>query len=194
MLFFTDRKFETICIAGSKDLPILDDEFNENVETGTGILKAVVPKSHNDAEKIEVGNFVLSNDYKKETVALEVMEIFETRNTKEIIAEDAGLDLLNDEAGPIDMKGTLEDFAKATLGDDSSWDIGLNEIDPKKTMTLSYEEIATQTKRINQIAGRFDAEVSYSFNFKGNTILQKLVNFHKKRGKEIGQRIEIGKG
>lgn len=194
MLIFTDRAFKTIALADTKDIPLLDDELNENIETGTAVLTATIPKAHKDVMKIEVGNYVFATDYKSEIVALEVMEIFETRHEKEIIAEDAGLDLLNDEAGPLNKKGTLAELVRETLGMVSSWEIGIDEIGNDKTLTLEYTGLSTQTKRIAQIAGRFGAEVSYSFEFRGSAVKRKLVNFHKKRGRDSGQRIEIGKG
>lgn len=193
MLVFTDRHFNTIVLAGTKDLPLLEDSFNDSLETGTAMLKATLPKTNQDISKITVGSFVFAKGYRNEIVCLEVMEVFEARLEKEIIAEDVGLELLNEEAGNIDMKGTLREFIVATLGSDSSWEIGLNEIDNKTTRTLAYEGSATITKRINMIAGRFGAEVSYSFEEKGGVITRKLINFHKERGRVTGQRLEIGK-
>lgn len=193
MLVFTDRSFETLTLADTPEIPLLDDELNENTDTGTAILSVRIPKINKDVEKIEVGNFVFATDYKEDVKAFEVIELEETRHYKDILAEDTGLDLLNDEAGPIKMSGTLEEFIAATLGTTSAWEIGFIEIDPKKRMTLEYTAHATQTKRIAQIAGRFGCEVSYNFEFQGNTVAKKLVNFHVRRGKDTGRRLEIGK-
>ena len=137
MLVFTDRHFNTIVLAGTKDLPLLEDSFNDSLETGTAMLKATLPKTNQDISKITVGSFVFAKGYRKEIVCLEVMEVFEARLEKEVVAEDVGLELLNEEAGNIDMKGTLREFIVATLGSDSSWEIGLNEIDNKTTRTLA---------------------------------------------------------
>lgn len=195
MFVFTDRNFNAIAFADTKDIPLLEDELNDQLETGTVVLTLTIPKNHQDVAKVEVGNYIFASGYKTRTkpVAAEIMEIFETRHTKEIIAEDAGLDLLNDEAENIDMKGTLEEFILATIGPDSSWQIGINEIDKDKTMTLQYEGVATQTKRIAQIVSRFSGEVSYSLEMIGSTVVRKLINLHAKRGKNTGQRIEIGR-
>lgn len=192
MIIFTDRQFNTLALVDTDSSMILNDELNENIETGTAVFKTEIVKDHKDIERIDVGNFCFAVGYRNDPIALEVMEVFENRDTKEIIAEDAGLDLLNDDAEPSIFKGTLSEHIKKTIGEDSSWEVGLDEIGATKNLTLEYNSTTTQTKRISQIVGRFDAEVSYSFEFSGNVIKRKLINLHKKRGKDDGIRLEFG--
>lgn len=192
MIIFTDRQFNTLALVDTDSSMILNDELNENIETGTAVFKTEIVKDHKDIERIDVGNFCFAVGYRNDPIALEVMEVFENRDTKEIIAEDAGLDLLNDDAEPYIFKGTLAEHIKKTIGEDSSWEVGLDEIGATKNLTLEYNSTTTQTKRISQIVGRFDAEVSYSFEFSGNVIKRKLINLHKKRGKDDGIRLEFG--
>ncbi|KAA9239977.1 hypothetical protein F6I34_05630 [Aerococcus tenax] len=194
MIFFTDRQFNTVAIADADSpagLKLLDDDLNMQVKTGTSLYTAILKKNHPSVAQVTEGCFVFVPDFKNRLIVLEIMELEDYDNKKKIIAEDAGLDLLNEDTGPIKMKGTIKDFFNAITGD-SGWEIGLNEVSDKN-ITLEYTGTATTTKRLTEIAGRFDAEISYSFGFKGNRLVHKYVNFHKKRGKEVGARLELGK-
>lgn len=196
MIFFTNRDYETVAVADADTpdgLRLVGDELNESVATGAAIYQATIEKSDPTVTQIEAGNFVFVPDFKGRIIVLEIMEVEENRLTKKIIAEDAGLQLINSDVGKIDMKGTLKEFVKAVLGEDSDWQIGRDDIGDSRNLTLKYDEITNQTKRLNQIAGRFDAEISYSFEFKGNRITGKFINFHKKRGEHTAVRLEVGK-
>ncbi|MDO4662493.1 MAG: phage tail spike protein [Tissierellia bacterium] len=196
MIFFTNRSYETLAVASSDTdygLKLVEDELNQNIKTGTAIYTAKIAKNDKSVEKIEAGNFVFVPDFKNRIIVLEVMEVEESSSYKKIIAEDAGLELLNSDVGSHKMKGTLKEHILATIGDDSLWKIGIDEIGDSRNLTLEYTGVSNQTKRIVQIAGRFGAEISYSFIFDGNEIKGKRINFVKQRGEDRGIRLEIGK-
>ena len=174
-------------------LKLLDDELNQTIKTGTAIYNAKIAKNDKSVEKIEAGCFVFVPNFKNKMIPLEVMEVEEERSYKKIIAEDAGLELLNSDVGDHKMKGTLREHILATIGKDSDWTIGIDEIGDSKNLTLEYTGVSNQTKRIVQIAGRFGAEISYSFIFDGNEIKEKRINFVKERGENKAVRLEVGK-
>ena len=176
-----------------KGLVLLDDELNQTIKTGTAIYTAKIAKNDISVEKIEAGSFVFVPNFKNKIIPLEVMEVEESRSYKKIIAEDAGLELLNSDVGDHKMKGTLREHIMATIGNDSDWVIGIDEIGDSRNLTLEYTGVSNQTKRIVQIAGRFGAEISYDFKFDGNEIKEKRINFVKERGKDTARRLEIGK-
>lgn len=196
MIFFTNRGYETLAVASAdteEGLKILDDELNQTIKTGTAIYNAKIAKNDKSVEKIEAGSFVFVPNFKNKMIPLEVMEVEEERSYKKIIAEDAGLELLNSDVGDHKMKGTLREHILATIGKDSDWTIGIDEIGDSKNLTLEYTGVSNQTKRIVQIAGRFGAEISYSFIFDGNEIKEKRINFVKERGEDKAVRLEVGK-
>lgn len=196
MIFFTDRTYKTLAIAsvdGEKSLELLDDELNQSVKTGTAIYTAKIAKNDISASRIEAGNFVFVPNFKGKIIPLEIMEVKEHRSYKSTIAEDAGLELLNSDIGDHNMKGTLKEHIEATIGKDSDWVVGLDEIGNSKNLTLEYTGLTNQTKRIVQIAGRFGAEVSYDFVFDGNEIKEKRINFLRQRGRDTAVRLEVGK-
>ena len=196
MIFFTNRLYETLAVASpntEKGLKLLDDELNQTIKTGTAIYTAKIDKNDISAEKVEAGSFVFVPNFKNKIIVLEVMEVEESRSYKKIIAEDAGLELLNSDVGDHKMKGTLREHIMATIGNDSDWVIGIDEIGDSRNLTLEYTGVSNQTKRIVQIAGRFGAEISYDFKFDGNEIKEKRINFVKERGKDTARRLEVGK-
>lgn len=196
MIYFTDRGYKTVAIADTDSpdgLRLLSDELNTEIKTGTSIYKANIDKNHPTIESIEVGCFVFVPNFRNKMVVVEIMEVEETRTTKKIIAEDAGMSLINSDASPYKMKGTLREHVSAILGENSGWEIGADEIGDTKNLTLEYDGITTKTKRLQQVAGRFGAEIDYSFDFAHNSITKKKVNLYKRRGQNVGRRLEVGK-
>lgn len=196
MLIVTDRNLQTLTIV-SNDYPdgvhFQDDKFNENLETGTCMLTCSIDKVvEKDVELIEAGCLVVATGYKKKPVLLEITEVVETRYSKEIVAEDCGLDLLNEDIAEQDFKGTLAEWVNNTLGEKSDWVVGINEA-KDKNLAFKFEGTTTKTKRLAMIAGRFGCEISYDVKLNGNEIDKKVINFYKKRGKETGYRLEFGR-
>ena len=196
MLIITNRNLQTLTIV-SNDYPdgvhFQDDKFNENLETGTCMLTCSIDKVvEKDVELIEAGCLVVATGYKKKPVLLEITEVVETRYSKEIVAEDCGLDLLNEDIGEQDFKGTLVEWVNNTLGEKSDWVVGINEV-KDKNLAFKFDGTTTKTKRLAMIAGRFGCEISYDVKLNGNAIDKKVINFYKKRGKETGYRLEFGR-
>lgn len=196
MLIVTDRNLQTLTIV-SNDYPdgvhFQDDKFNENLETGTCMLTCSIDKVvEKDVELIEAGCLIVATGYKKKPVLLEITEVIETRYSKEIVAEDCGLDLLNEDIAEQDFKGTLAEWVNNTLGEKSDWVVGINEA-KDKNLAFKFDGTTTKTKRLAMIAGRFGCEISYDVKLNGNAIDKKVINFYKKRGKETGYRLEFGR-
>lgn len=196
MLIVTDRNLQTLTIV-CNDYPegvhFQDDKFNENLETGTCMLTCSIDKVvEKDVELIEAGCLIVATGYKKKPVLLEITEVVETRYSKEIVAEDCGLDLLNEDIAEQDFKGTLVEWVNNTLGDKSDWVVGINEA-KDKNLAFKFDGTTTKTKRLAMIAGRFGCEISYDVKLNGNAIDKKVINFYKKRGKETGYRLEFGR-
>lgn len=196
MLIITNRNLQTLTIV-SNDYPdgvhFQDDKFNENLETGTCMLTCSIDKVvEKDVELIEAGCLVVATGYKKKPVLLEITEVLETRYSKEIVAEDCGLDLLNEDIAEQDFKGTLAEWVNNTLGEKSDWVVGINEA-KDKNLAFKFDGTTTKTKRLAMIAGRFGCEISYDVKLNGNAIDKKVINFYKKRGKETGYRLEFGR-
>ena len=183
MLIVTDRNLQTLTIV-SNDYPdgvhFQDDKFNEDLETGTCMLTCSIDKVvEKDVELIEAGCLVVATGYKKKPVLLEITEVVETRYSKEIVAEDCGLDLLNEDIAEQDFKGTLAEWVNNTLGEKSDWVVGINEA-KDKNLAFKFDGTTTKTKRLAMIAGRFGCEISYDVKLNGNAIDKKVINVEKR--------------
>ena len=76
---------------------------------------------------------------------------------------------------------------------DSGWEVGTNEIPATTTRKLEWEGTETATKRLLQLVKRFDAEISYDFEFLNDKIYKKLIHIHKRIGEDKKVRLEVGR-
>ncbi|EPC79328.1 Putative antifreeze protein, partial [Lacticaseibacillus paracasei subsp. paracasei Lpp126] len=99
-------------------------------------------------------------------------------------AEDAGIDLINETVGPYKAPQAMgiADYI-SLFTNDSGFEIGLNEI-PNLKRTLEWTgESDTTLNRILSVATRFDnAELDFSFDVSGTTVVRRLINIHKRIG------------
>ena len=197
MITVTNRQYETLCqlnfdLAGG--LIAYDDWFEQDLSTGVGTYEFSVDKIGNrELEKLEVGCYLIVKDGSK-TRSFEVMRIEEDTHSKNIYAEDAGLDLLGEQVPPYKADKSypithyIDEFTF-----DAGWEIGKNEIPSTTTRKLEWKGTDTATKRLRQLVGRFDAEISYDFEIIHGKISKKLIHIFKKIGKDKKIRLEVGK-
>ncbi|MCB5814923.1 phage tail protein, partial [Lacticaseibacillus paracasei] len=99
-------------------------------------------------------------------------------------AEDAGIDLINETVGPYKAQQAMgiADYI-SLFTNDSGFEIGLNEI-PNLKRTLEWTgESDTTLNRILSVATQFDnAELDFSFDVSGTTVVRRLINIHKRIG------------
>ena len=122
------------------------------------------------------------------------MRIEEDTHSKNIYAEDAGLDLLGEQVPPYKADKSypithyIDEFTF-----DAGWEIGKNEIPSTTTRKLEWKGTDTATKRLRQLVGRFDAEICYDFEIIHGKISKKLIHIFKKIGQDKKIRLEVGK-
>lgn len=197
MITVTNRKYKTVCqltfdLAGG--LFAYNDYFEQDLDTGIGTYEFTVDKTGNsEIEKLVVGCYLMVTDGSKKR-SFEVMRIEEDKDSKNIYAEDAGLDLLGEQVPPYQADKSypithyIEEFTF-----DSGWEIGINEIPSTTTRKLEWKGTDTATKRLRQLVGRFNAEISYDFEIIHGKISKKLIHIHKKIGKDKKVRLEVGR-
>ena len=171
-----------------------NDYFEQDLETGIGTYDFTVDKTGNpEIEKLEVGCYLIVKDGSK-IRSFEVMRIEEDKDSKTIYAEDAGLDLLGEQVPPYSADKSypithyIDEFTF-----DSGWEIGINEIPSTTIRKLEWQGTDTATKRLRQLVRRFDAEISYDFEFANGKITKKLINIHRKIGEDKKVRLEVGR-
>ena len=58
---------------------------------------------------------------------------------------------------------------------------------------MEWQGTDTATKRLRQLVRRFDAEISYDFEFANGKITKKLINIYRKIGEDKKVRLEVGR-
>lgn len=197
MITVTNRNYEILCQLSfnlTGGLIAYNDYFEQDLETGIGTYDFTVDKTGNpEIEKLEVGCYLIVKDGSK-IRSFEVMRIEEDKDSKTIYAEDAGLDLLGEQVPPYSADKSypithyIDEFTF-----DSGWEVGINEIPSTTVRKLEWQGTDTATKRLRQLVRRFDAEISYNFEFANGKITKKLINIHRKIGEDKKVRLEVGR-
>nr|DAS31333.1 MAG TPA: tail protein [Caudoviricetes sp.] len=195
MITVTDRKYNKICqlhFGSIGELIAYDDLFEQDLDTGIGIYEFKVDKTHESIKNVSIGCylFVVDGDL---TRCFEITRIEEDHNTKIITAEDAGLDLLGETVLPFksEESQSLAYYVSKFIFD-SGWELGVNEVSDLKRK-LEFEQYDTTTKRLRDLAKRFDAEIIYSVEMLHEKPYRKLINFYKKYNSNKIIRLEYGK-
>lgn len=194
MITVTDRKYNKICqlhFGSIGELIAYDDLFEQDLDTGIGIYEFKVDKTHNSIANIVAGCYLFVPD-DEITRCFEITRIEEDHDTKIIIAEDAGLDLLGETVPPFKSEQTQKlDYYVSKFTFDSGWEIGVNEV-ADTTRKLEFEQYDTTTKRLRALAKSFDAELVYSVEMLHDKPHRKLINFYKKYNADKTIRLEYG--
>lgn len=151
----------------------------------------------NIKEFTKVGNYVLYQDNNDDFVWQTILKTTHDplNGVRTLECEDAGLDLLNETLPEYKAdKAYNIAYYINKFTSDSGFKIGINEIS-KLTRRLEWDtEGQTATERIESVANQFDnAELSFSFKFDGNTLVQRYINIWKKRGKETDKTLYVNK-
>lgn len=147
-------------------------------------------------EFTKVGYYVLYKDYNGKYIWQTILSTSHSplNGIRELDCEDASLDLLNETVPPYkaDKAYPIAYYInKFTF--DSGLSIGINEIS-KLTRKLEWDSIMTATERIESVATQFEnAELDFSFEFDGNTLISKHINIYKKRGEYTNIKLYVNK-
>ncbi|MEW7070029.1 phage tail protein, partial [Lacticaseibacillus rhamnosus] len=190
--YFTDRSWHLLGIAtaGEGPIHIVNDTDDQLISAGARTYSGTILFTPETSAKVKsmaaYGNYVLYKDTRGKAVFMTIMEsnhdplLGETTFT----AEDAGIDLINETVGPYkaDKPMSIAEYINFFVTD-SGFDIGLNEIpDLKRTLEWTGES-DTALARILSVATQFDhAELEFSFQLNGTSVVQRLINIHKRIG------------
>ena len=203
ILYFADRKMNIKGQASSnlrKGFKIKTDLKAEDVESGVASFECRIGYEKADRAALEemtnAGNYLLRSHENENEFYTIIDSELDTKNQEVYIyAEDAGLDLLNEVALPFsaDKAYPITSYINKWIND-SGFEIGKNEVPSSSSRKLKWEGESTVTERLASIATQFgNYEISYSYEIKGLFVTRKLVNIHKKRGKDTGEQLRLDK-
>ena len=208
ILYFADKNFKILGTAStslSGGYVITDDTKKEAVETGIATLDCTVAYTDDTRSDIEswcrAGNYVLAY-YGKETAAdMDIVNLFMITTTELSVldhtikfeSEDSGLDLLDNLAK--EYTGTEQmsaaDYINKFL-EKTGFRLRNNNVskNPKK---LEWTSTDTVTKRLADIAEKFEVELAYGFSVKGLTVSDRWVDIADETGKDTKINLYINK-
>lgn len=191
--YFTDRAWHLLGIAtagGGGKIHIVDDTDDQLISAGARTYSGTILFTPELSSKVQTmaarGNYILYMDERNKAVFMTIMESSHDPLAGEetFAAEDAGIDLINETVGPYKAPQAMgiADYI-SLFTNDSGFEIGLNEI-PNLKRTLEWTgESDTTLNRILSVATRFDnAELDFSFDVSGTTVVRRVINIHKRIG------------
>lgn len=204
IVYFADRRLSILGLASTglaTTAYISDDKSVMDVDTGTTTLNLVIDYDPAGRKFVEAmanaGNYILrkNSDGKDEFFTIIDFEEDVDGHQISIYAEDGGLDLINDVAGPFyaESAHTMQWYMERWLVN-TGFEVKLEALlDQTKTLLLGWESTSTVTARLVSIASAFGAEIDFGFEIEGLKLTHKYVNVYKKRGKDIGSKLRLGK-
>lgn len=208
ILYFADKNYKILGTAStslSGGYVITDDTKKEEVETGIATLDCTV--AYNDDTRADIeswcraGNYVLAYYGKDDSADVDIVNLFMITTTELSVldhtikfeSEDSGLDLLNNLAK--EYTGTEQmgaaDYINKVL-EKTGFHLRNNNVSalPKK---LEWTSTDTVTKRLSDIAEKFDIEITYGFSVKGLTVSDRWVDIADETGKDTKINLYINK-
>lgn len=208
ILYFADKNFKILGTAStslSGGYVITDDTKKEEVETGVATLDCTVAYTDDTRSDIEswcrAGNYVLAYYGKDDTEDVDIVNLFMITTTELSVldhtikfeSEDSGLDLLNNLAK--ECTGTEQmsaaDYINKFL-EKTGFRLRNNNVskNPKK---LEWTSTDTVTKRLADIAEKFEIELTYGFSVKGLTVADRWVDIADETGRDTKINLYIDK-
>lgn len=201
--YITDREFKLQTISSTNgvcDFPVVSTQDEVTLETASRRLTLELAFNYDNTqlikERVKVGNYVLYRDLNDKYVWMTILKVTHNPLTgvRTLECENASMDLLNESVEAYEATGQhnivfyIEMF---TL--DSGWEIGVNEVSNLRR-TLSWDGDATALERIQSVATQFDnAELEFSFEFKGNQLVKRKIDIYKKRGRDTDFKLYVNK-
>lgn len=208
ILYFADKNFKILGTAStslSGGYVITDDTKKEEVETGIATLDCTVAYTDDTRSDIEswcrAGNYVLAYYGKDDSADVDIVNLFMITTTELSVldhtikfeSEDSGLDLLNNLAK--EYTGTEQmsaaDYINKFL-EKTGFRLRNNNVskNPKK---LEWTSTDTVTKRLADIAEKFEIELTYGFSVKGLTVSDRWVDVADETGRDTKINLYIDK-
>lgn len=208
ILYFADKNFKILGTAStslSGGYVITDDTKKEEVETGIATLDCTVAYTDDTRSDIEswcrAGNYVLAYYGKDDSADVDIVNLFMITTTELSVldhtikfeSEDSGLDLLNNLAK--EYTGTEQMSASDYINkfiEKTGFRLRNNNVSalPKK---LEWTSTDTVTKRLADIAEKFEIELTYGFSVKGLTVSDRWVDIADETGKDTKINLYINK-
>ncbi len=201
--YFTNRNFKLQGVASTDGAgTIRMDQDVEKVTNADGLISfsGVLYFTDEQRDKVKtmaaIGNYILYQRHTGDYAAVTIMET--TRNplagTQEIIAEDAGLDLLNNVVQPEDRKQNelFESYFNRALAD-TGFTLG-NNIFAGERRVLAFEKEDTAVERLRLILEGFGGgKFKFEYGFSNTELTKKVIHIVEDFGAKKPVKLRVGR-
>lgn len=182
MITIANREYEVVCqlhFDAQEGLIAYDDVFSQPEDSDLSTYAFSVDKTGPEVEKIKIGQLVYVMDGSEPRV-FEILRIESSNDSLHLTCVDGGLDLINEEKGPISADNSYPiSYYIDDIRNDSGWSIGVNKIADRRRK-LAYEGAESGVARLRRVANAFDAEIRYTFELNDTHVLKRLINIYPK--------------
>lgn len=190
--FIISRDMHVLCQPSTDapgSLPIDDSqngqtiELTNNIAVGSYDFRTI--SDHRDSAYITEGNYISFKD-KYGKLRLYTIMTIDGDYEWDVHCEDAGLDLINEDAEVWDFTGSPKTIAETLqyIIADSGWTIGINEIPDKKLETVADSYTDSQLTRLGQMMVKFEVECDFEIEMKGPKVTKQVINIYEKLGED----------
>lgn len=180
-IYVLNRARETLATTSS----IYDDKHTLTLDAGSSSYEFKIDKSDEASRCMDSGNYIVLQDDDGKTWLFTILDYEETRYTKTVYAEDAGIELLNKACDIWKSNGPHSFeyyFNLVTSG--TPWKLGVNQLAGLER-TLTYEGRDTGLGRLLSILKGFDnAECTFDVTVKMNAPSDFKINVYKQVGSD----------
>lgn len=171
--------------------PFFNDIYKQYLETGAETFTFTCLKNKN----IEYGNYVVFI-FDNKCKLFQISDINETHSQNfevEVYCEFAGLELTDE---PLRARtiasANIKQYLENVLGD-VDWQVGYIDEDITDIYTIEIKKATKVYSHIQETIKKYDCEIEFRVELKGNRVVGKYIDAYKKRGIETNVRIEYGK-
>ena len=201
MIFILNRNLDVVGVLNndgdiSKITPFFDDEFTEDLTTGSTTFECSTLGNTKESEYLQVGNYVA---FKDDAEGFQLLQITETEDEhgeqllKHIYCEGVCLELLNEVLRPITMQSVNVKQALTTILNDTKWSIGNLDATLVEVGTVEISDYTNVFKAIQDIiVAQFGAEIKFRVDIKNNKVVGKYIDVFAERGRVTNHRFEYG--
>lgn len=198
MLFILDRHEKVVAIftnnGSPESCPYFNDALKENLDNGTSSYEFTIPSTHDAANLVQEGGYVVRANLDNELVMFTIMQVEDThtfQSTKYIYAENAGLELLNDIFRPVTHISKNATQILDILLADTRWTKGDVEYFGVKNFVFDdYQPVLTAIQYAKEVLG---AELRFRVKMKNGEVSGRYVDFVKQRGTDTKKRFAYTK-
>ncbi|ADU50175.1 phage minor structural protein [Thermaerobacter marianensis DSM 12885] len=176
--------------------PVLEDLHTEDLENADITYEFAVPADHPDAWKIENGGYIIIRDLDGLLQLLRVVRVEQTndqdgKQLRQVLAENAALELNGTIVPPQTLRGVSAEQAMAAVLSATRWQPGI--VEWAGIQDLVIDQHTTALALVHQIRQKYGGEIRWRVEWDRGRATGRYVDLLRQRGRRTGKRVEYRK-